>query len=61
MTKILILETSNHEMFILLQQSYACSNLNTKDKKGHIIHYESYGITILKKYVDGDHNYQKIE
>jgi hypothetical protein len=48
-------------MFILLQQSYACSNLNTKDKKGHIIHYESYGITILKKYVDGDHNYQKIE
>jgi len=61
MTKNLILETSNHEMFVLLQQSYACSNPSTKERKGHIIHYESYGITILKKHVDGDYNYQKFE
>jgi hypothetical protein len=30
-------------------------NPNTKERKGHIIHYESYGITILKKHVEGDH------
>jgi hypothetical protein len=55
MTRKLILETYNHEMFVLLQQSCACSQFKHKRGKKHIIHYESYGIIILKKHVDGDH------
>jgi hypothetical protein len=30
-------------------------NPDTKERKGFITHYKTYGITILKKYVDSDH------
>ncbi len=30
-------------------------NPNTKERKGFITYYKTYGITILKKHVDNDH------
>jgi len=54
MTKKLILEPQIMKCFFCYN-NLVHVNPNTKERKGHIIHYESYGITILKKHVEGDH------
>ncbi len=46
---------SSHEMYLCYDNVVNILHLWTKERKGLITYYKTYGITTLKKHVDADH------